>query len=143
MQNLPGADNGLTCQGKPLTNWWVLVGDFDRAMQSRMTLVERRFDCVTRDPPEIRWFRRIRTSWLDQSVRNSPPARWRLSPFGLAGAGSHCCDPHTTKMAQARTGGTSGVTTATYSVANLSSKLKSPVHQKNTEPKAFSGMGLR
>jgi len=39
MQSLPGADNGLTCQGKPLNNWWVFIGDFDGAMQRKMTLV--------------------------------------------------------------------------------------------------------
>ena len=38
MQNLPGADNGLTYQGKPLTNWWIFIGDFDNAMKSRMKL---------------------------------------------------------------------------------------------------------
>jgi hypothetical protein len=32
MQNLPGADNGLTFEGRPLTNWWMFVGDFDGAM---------------------------------------------------------------------------------------------------------------
>ena len=41
MQNLPGADSGLTHQGNSLTNWWVFIGDFDRAMQNRMTLIER------------------------------------------------------------------------------------------------------
>lgn len=32
MQNLPGANNGLTYRGRPLTNWWTFVGDFDGAM---------------------------------------------------------------------------------------------------------------
>jgi len=41
MQNLPGADNGLSYNGKPLTNWWIFIGDFDHAMQRKMTLVER------------------------------------------------------------------------------------------------------
>jgi hypothetical protein len=40
MQNIPGADNGLSYNGKPLTNWWTFIGDFDRAMQKKMTLVE-------------------------------------------------------------------------------------------------------
>lgn len=31
MQSLPGADNGLTYKGKRLTDWWVLVGDYDGA----------------------------------------------------------------------------------------------------------------
>jgi hypothetical protein len=40
MQNLPGADNGLTFRGRPLTNWWTFTGDFDAAMASGMGLVE-------------------------------------------------------------------------------------------------------
>ncbi len=39
MQNIPGANNGLTYQGKPLVNWWVFLGDFDNAMKRKMTLV--------------------------------------------------------------------------------------------------------
>ena len=39
MQNLPGADNGLAHNGRPLTNWWIFVGDFDNAMRERLTLV--------------------------------------------------------------------------------------------------------
>ena len=39
MQNVPGADNGLSYQGKPLNNWWVFIGDFDAAMRRKMTLV--------------------------------------------------------------------------------------------------------
>lgn len=39
MQNLPGADNGLTYQGRPLTNWWMFVGDFDASMTQRRGLV--------------------------------------------------------------------------------------------------------
>ena len=27
MQNLPGADNGLSYKGRRLTNWWILLGD--------------------------------------------------------------------------------------------------------------------
>jgi len=42
MQNLPGADNGLRDNGKPLTNWWVFIGDFDRAMTAGLGLVEDR-----------------------------------------------------------------------------------------------------
>ena len=42
MQNIPGADNGLSYNGKPLTNWWMVIGDFDYAMQKKMTLVEGR-----------------------------------------------------------------------------------------------------
>ncbi len=32
MQNLPGRHNGLTYRGRPLTNWWTFIGDFDRVM---------------------------------------------------------------------------------------------------------------
>jgi hypothetical protein len=39
MQNIPGAGNGLSYQGKPLTNWWVFIGDFDAAMKRKTTLV--------------------------------------------------------------------------------------------------------
>jgi len=38
MQNLPGAQNGLTYQGRPLTNWWRFIGDFDRSMAAKMKL---------------------------------------------------------------------------------------------------------
>ncbi len=41
MQNLPGADNGIIYHGKPLTNWWTFIGDFDGAMAARLGLVER------------------------------------------------------------------------------------------------------
>ncbi|HMN31028.1 MAG TPA: hypothetical protein PKE45_22930 [Caldilineaceae bacterium] len=39
MQNLPGHGNGLTYRGRPLTNWWTFIGDFDGAMQQRLGLV--------------------------------------------------------------------------------------------------------
>jgi hypothetical protein len=39
MQNLPGAGNGLTYRGRPLTNWWTFIGDFDRAMAAGLDLV--------------------------------------------------------------------------------------------------------
>ena len=41
MQNLPGAENGLTYRGRPLTNWWHLIGDFDEAMRQGVGLVEK------------------------------------------------------------------------------------------------------
>jgi hypothetical protein len=41
MQNLPGANNGLTYRARPLTNWWAFIGDFDRAMAARLGLVQR------------------------------------------------------------------------------------------------------
>ena len=40
MQNLPGANHGLTYRGRPLTNWWAFIGDFDRAMAAGLGLVE-------------------------------------------------------------------------------------------------------
>lgn len=40
MQNLPGKDNGLNDQGRPLTNWWRFIGDFDAAMQAHAGLTE-------------------------------------------------------------------------------------------------------
>ena len=39
MQNLPGADNGLTYNGRPLNNWWGFIGEFDAAMKNKLTLV--------------------------------------------------------------------------------------------------------
>lgn len=38
-QNIPGADNGLFHEGRPLTNWWRLIGDFDGAMAEGYGLV--------------------------------------------------------------------------------------------------------
>lgn len=38
MQNLPGADSGLTYQGGRLTNWWIFIGDFDNAMKNKTKL---------------------------------------------------------------------------------------------------------
>ncbi len=40
MQHLPGPGNGLTWQGKTLTNWWCFVGDFDAVMQEHGSLVQ-------------------------------------------------------------------------------------------------------
>jgi hypothetical protein len=40
MQNLPGAGSGLTYRGRPLTNWWTFLGDFDGAMRRQLGLVE-------------------------------------------------------------------------------------------------------
>jgi hypothetical protein len=39
MQNIPGANNGLAYRGRPLTNWWTFVGDFDGAMATGLGLV--------------------------------------------------------------------------------------------------------
>lgn len=41
MQNLPGANNNLIYQGRPLTNWWHFMGDFDGAMRQGLGLVAR------------------------------------------------------------------------------------------------------
>ncbi|NIW47179.1 MAG: hypothetical protein GWN14_20015 [candidate division Zixibacteria bacterium] len=40
MQSLPGKDNGITFRGKPLTNWWKFVGDWDNARRQNLKLVE-------------------------------------------------------------------------------------------------------
>jgi len=40
MQNLPGANHGLTYGGRPLTNLWAFIGDLDRAMAAGLGLVE-------------------------------------------------------------------------------------------------------
>jgi hypothetical protein len=40
MQSLPGLDNGLTYRGRPLTNWWRFIGDFDASMRQGARLVE-------------------------------------------------------------------------------------------------------
>lgn len=40
MQSLPGADNGLVYEGRPLTNWWIFIGDFDAAMKRGLKLVQ-------------------------------------------------------------------------------------------------------
>jgi hypothetical protein len=42
MQSLPGQDNGLTDDGRSLTNWWMFVGDFDGAMQRMASLILHR-----------------------------------------------------------------------------------------------------
>ncbi|MCB0128965.1 MAG: hypothetical protein KDE58_42155 [Caldilineaceae bacterium] len=41
MQNLPGADNGITYRGRPLTNWWRFIGAFDEAMARGLGLVAK------------------------------------------------------------------------------------------------------
>lgn len=40
MQSVPGAGHGLMHGGKPLTNWWRLIGDFDGAMSEGYGLVD-------------------------------------------------------------------------------------------------------
>jgi hypothetical protein len=39
MQNLPGANSGLRYQRRPLTNWWIFIGDFDNAMKNRLKMI--------------------------------------------------------------------------------------------------------
>jgi len=41
MRSIPGADNGLTYKGRPLTHWWVYMGDYDLAVGKKVGLVER------------------------------------------------------------------------------------------------------
>lgn len=40
MQNVPGAHNGLTFRGRPLSNWWTFMGDYDRARRAGLGLVQ-------------------------------------------------------------------------------------------------------
>jgi hypothetical protein len=40
MQNLPGRGSALTYRGRPLTNWWSFIGDWDRVMAERTGLVK-------------------------------------------------------------------------------------------------------
>ncbi len=40
MQHLPGPDNGLSWQGRPLNNWWVFIGDYDLARRLNLKLTE-------------------------------------------------------------------------------------------------------
>jgi hypothetical protein len=42
MQNLPGAAHNLELDGRPLTNWWLFIGDFDYAMNNELGLVRGR-----------------------------------------------------------------------------------------------------
>jgi len=41
MQNIPGADSGLSDGSKRLTNWWRFIGDYDAAMGRGLKLVEK------------------------------------------------------------------------------------------------------
>ena len=38
MQHLPGLNNGLSFQDKPLNNWWVFIGDYDLAREKGLGL---------------------------------------------------------------------------------------------------------
>jgi hypothetical protein len=40
MRSIPGTDNGLTYKGKPLTNWWVYMADYDLAVGKKVGLVQ-------------------------------------------------------------------------------------------------------
>jgi len=40
-QNIPGAGHALSYEGRPLTNWWRLIGDYDGAIREEYGLVER------------------------------------------------------------------------------------------------------
>jgi hypothetical protein len=40
-QNIPGAGNDMEYEGRPLTNWWRLIGDFDGAMREDYGLVSK------------------------------------------------------------------------------------------------------
>ena len=40
LQAIPGANNGLTHNGRPLRNWWTFVADWDRAQREQWKLTE-------------------------------------------------------------------------------------------------------
>jgi len=40
MRSIPGRDNGLAFRGKPLTNWWAYMGDYDLARANKLGPVE-------------------------------------------------------------------------------------------------------
>ncbi len=41
MQHLPGPNNGLTLEGRPLENWWVFIGDYDKAKREGLGLLRK------------------------------------------------------------------------------------------------------
>ncbi len=41
MQSLPGLNNGLVYQGKPMLNWWIFIGDWDMARKNDLKLIEK------------------------------------------------------------------------------------------------------
>jgi hypothetical protein len=41
MRSIPGRDNGLTFEGKRLTNWWIWMGDYDAAIAGKVGVVEK------------------------------------------------------------------------------------------------------
>src|SRR6185437_6359003 len=42
MRSIPGRENGLSYQGKKLTNWWVFMGDYDEARKNKIGMVEEK-----------------------------------------------------------------------------------------------------
>ncbi len=40
MQAIPGKDNGLTYRGRPLSNWWEFIGDYDQAVLRKRKLTD-------------------------------------------------------------------------------------------------------
>ncbi len=40
MQNLPGINNGIEYRGRPLTNWWAFLGDWDGVMEANLRLFD-------------------------------------------------------------------------------------------------------
>jgi len=41
MRSIPGAENGLNYKGRPLTNWWVYMADYDLAVEKKVGLVKK------------------------------------------------------------------------------------------------------
>ncbi len=42
MQHLPGPNNGLLFESRPLQNWWVFIGDYDYAQKEGLGLIQER-----------------------------------------------------------------------------------------------------
>ena len=40
MRSIPGANDGLIFKRRPLTNWWVYMGDYDFAVSNKVGLVD-------------------------------------------------------------------------------------------------------
>ena len=40
MRSVPGRDNKLQFKGRPLTNWWHFIGDYDHAFENRVKLLK-------------------------------------------------------------------------------------------------------
>ena len=50
MQHWPGPANGLQFEGKPLSTWWVFIGDYDLARETRFGLVQKQRAIISPRP---------------------------------------------------------------------------------------------